>query len=137
MANEKTHEEALKEAAQKEKRKLTRELKKAEIPAHKMKILEPIIENVSWMRVKLDEAREQIKTEAIVVEYDNGGGQKGLRENPFFKGYEQLWKSYMLGMNRILNELPARIEVEEVNKLEEVAPQTVLGFVQDKHRGTA
>lgn len=97
--------------------------------------LQSIIENVAWMKVKLDEAREAVKTSSVVIPYDNGGGQKGLRENPIFKGYESLWKSYMSGMSKILDCLPseqAQVEVEAVE-----TPKTMLELVRDRHRKQA
>ena len=94
--------------------------------------LRPIIENVAWMKVKLDDTREKIKTSSVVVPYDNGGGQKGIRENPLFKGYESLWKSYMTGMCRILECLPAETVAHEEKQVE--SPATVLELVRKKHK---
>lgn len=125
------------EAVGREKRKITRELKRAKISGYKMKILEPIIQNCAWMRVKLDEVREDISLEKITVEYDNGGGQKGIRKNPIFDGYEALWKSYMLGMGRILDCIPDRDEAEEALKVEETRPSTVLDQIRAKQRDTS
>ena len=89
-----------------EKNRITAILNDAGISDRRMQTLAPIIENVSWMRAKLDDSRQLIKNSNIVVPYNNGGGQKGIRENPAFKGYEALWKAYMQGMNRILDTLP-------------------------------
>lgn len=96
--------------------------------------LRPIIENVAWMKVKLDDTREKIKTSSVVVPYDNGGGQKGIRENPLFKGYESLWKSYIAGMDKICAVLPVEVktEVDEIEK-----PATVLEMVRGKHKKNA
>lgn len=109
-------------------------LRNADISDNRIRALSPIIENTAWMKVKLDDTREKIKTSSVVVPYDNGGGQKGIRENPLFKGYESLWKSYMTGMDRILATLPA-----EVQEKEETAekPSTILELVRDKHKKKA
>ena len=74
-----------------------------------------LIENVAWMKVKLDEGRALMEDAPIVIEYDNGGGQKGMRENPLFKGYEALFKTYMSGMSRLLESIP-KIEAEATPK---------------------
>lgn len=121
--------------AKKEIKKLKEILKNLQIPDEKVRILDPIITNTCWMKVKLDEAIEAVKTAEIVVEYNNGGGQSGYRENPWFKGYEALWKSYMLGMARLLDALPDDV-AEEINE-EVEKPQTVLDMVRDKHRKRA
>lgn len=125
---------AFDEAVTKEKRKIIRELKHAKISTHKMKVLEPVIQNCAWMRVKLDEARNGMSQEEIVVDYDNGGGQKGVRKNPFFDGYEALWKAFMLGMSRILDCIPDQEEAEEALKLDETRPATVLDQVLAKQK---
>ena len=125
------------ELVRKEQRKISREIKKAQISEHKMKVIEPVVLNAAFMKVKLDEAREQIKHETITVEYDNGGGQKGIRENPVFKAYEALWKSYMLGMDKILGIIPEEQRQELEEQAEQVKPQTVLDFVRDKKKDSA
>lgn len=95
----------------------------------------PIIENTAWMKVKLDDARALIEDAEIVIEYDNGGGQKGIRENPLFKAYEALWKAYVSGMAQIINILPEE-KAQEVEKTVE-KPKTVLELVRDKHKREA
>lgn len=125
------------ELVKREQRKITRELKRAKISDYNLKILEPVILNSAWMRVQLDEARKQMEGCQIVVEYDNGGGQKGLRENPIFKAYEALWKSFMVGMGRILDAIPAEKQEELTEKIEEVRPQTVLEKIREKKRAGA
>lgn len=101
----------------------------------RLTLLAPVIENVAWMRVQLEEARKDIKTSKVVIKYDNGGGQSGLRENPLFKGYEALWKSYMSGLSKLLDLLPpaeAKATVPEALK-----PKTVLEIVRAKKRKEA
>lgn len=105
------------------------------ISATRRQALSSIIENTAWMRVKLDDAREAVKTSSVVIPYDNGGGQKGLRENPIFKGYESLWKSYMAGMAKILECLPSEQAKETMDTAEN--PKTVLEIVRNKHRKQA
>ena len=46
------------------------------------------------MAARLLEEVEKIPTEPLVMEYDNGGGQSGIRENPFYPAYEKLLSSY-------------------------------------------
>ena len=117
--------------ATEEKNRITAILNDAGISERRMQTLAPIIENVSWMRAKLDDSRQLIKHSNIVVPYDNGGGQKGIRENPAFKGYEALWKAYMQGMNRILDTLPPE-QIQEATDTE-IRPQTVLDAIRAKH----
>lgn len=53
-----------------------------------------LAENVEFMRKKLEETRKGLTKQQVVIAYDNGGGQRGIRENPAFKGYHSLLTSY-------------------------------------------
>lgn len=128
-------EKEIRVRAEEEQNRITAILTEVGISDKRMRLLEPVILNTAWMKAKLDDAREAIKHSQIAIPYDNGGGQRGLRENPLFKGYESLWKSYMQGMNRILDCLPQEvidIETEVVEK-----PKTMLELVREKHRKEA
>ncbi len=122
-------EKDIRKRAVSEKKKLKKLLIAAGTPEERLKIFEPVLDNVSWMKIKLDEAREQIKEENITVEYDNGGGQRGVRENPMFKGYEALWKTYMSGLSSLISGLPESKAalIEESEK-----PQSMLELIRAK-----
>lgn len=122
---------------EKEMKRLKKLLKDAGVSAPRMKMLEPVIENVAWMKIKLDQAREKIKNSGIVMPYDNGGGQTGIRENPAFKGYEALWKSYMAGMSKLLEAMPPEVIEAEEKTEKEQAPVTVLELIRTKHKKEA
>lgn len=115
--------------------RLTTLLEEYGISDKRIKALSTIIENTAWMKNKLDNTREAIKSSSVVIPYDNGGGQKGLRENPLFKGYESLWRSYMAGMSKILESLPP--EVIEQAEAEVEKPATMLELVRKKHKREA
>lgn len=112
----------------KELSRINKLLKNTGVDEKKHKLMLTVIENTVWMKVKLDEAREEIKEESIVVEYDNGGGQKGIRENPVFKAYENLWRSYISGMQRILDMLPE--DKSDTKKAELDKPKNMLEIVR-------
>lgn len=123
-------DDELKKEAKAEEKNITELLDEAGISKSRIKALKSVIENTAWIKVKLDDARGAIKTSSVAIPYDNGGGQKGIRENPLFKGYEALWKSYMLGMTKILDTLPPE-EIE--TKVEIEHPKTMLELVRSKH----
>ena len=127
----------IEQAARKEKNKIRKQLRDAKIPAHKMKLIEATIDNVALMKAKLDEMREQLLTEKAMVDYDNGGGQKGVRENPFFKRYESFFKTYTLGMSEIFECLRDEEGASSTGIDTEISPQTVLNFIQEKRRISA
>lgn len=124
----------IKARAEAEQNRIIELLQDVGISDKRQKLLEPIILNTAWMKAKLDDAREAIKNSQIVISYDNGGGQKGIRENPLFKGYESLWRSYMAGMGKILDSLPQE-QIEQAVEIEK--PATMLELVRNKHRKEA
>ena len=118
--------------SEKEYRRLKNLLKKAGVSKEKLQALDTIIRNTAWMKVNLDEAQESITIGELVTTYNNGGGQRGERENPLFKAYENLWKSYMQGMSTIISAMPE--SVAEVKKEEIEKPKNMLEFVRERKR---
>ncbi len=125
----------IEQIAKDEKQRLTALLFDCKVSEKRIQMLEPVIENTAWMKAKLDDTREAIKSTSVVIPYDNGGGQKGLRENPLFKGYESLWKAYMTGISKIMDALPLEVKKAEAENIE--TPKTVLQLVRAKHKGSA
>lgn len=121
--------------ANRERNRIKKLLNDSGVSERRIKLLEPVIINIAWMKVKLDDAMESIKTSQVVISYDNGGGQKGIRENPLFKGYENLWRSYMQGMDKILECLPEEVAAAAVEEVEK--PKTMLELVRAKHKAEA
>lgn len=73
--------------------------------------------NIIFMEEKLDQARNLIGTTSVAIQYDNGGGQKGIRENPAFKGYGALLKSYMSAIDELEKITGSQAEREAKNAL--------------------
>ena len=76
---------------------------------------ENLIEQIKVMEDKLKEAAEQLPSEDLIVEYNNGGGQSGIRENPFYSAYEKLMACYLKSVNT-LNGLSGN-EVVEIDSV--------------------
>lgn len=60
-----------------------------------------LAESVVFMAEKLEESRKAMKYEPLVVPYDNGGGQTGMRENPHFAAYEKLMNTYTRSLSQL------------------------------------
>ena len=58
------------------------------------KDLQELEAQAEFQRAQLEAARKRLAKEPLVIEYDNGGGQLGTRENPEWLAYEKLLKSY-------------------------------------------
>ncbi len=73
----------------------------ADLPEPSRRMALDLACEVLWQADKLKAARRQIGSKGVAVKYDNGGGQKGERRNPAFDGYNALFKSYVLGLNKL------------------------------------
>lgn len=60
-----------------------------------------LAESVLFMADKLKESRAAMKYEPLVVDYDNGGGQTGIRENPHFTAFEKLMATYSKSLDQL------------------------------------
>ena len=101
-----------KQRVSREHKRLEELLDRADVPKQQRDVLGPVIDNMAWQRVKLDEARAEMQEASVVCEYDNGGGQKGTRENPIFKAYINLWRAYMVGLEKYTSYLPKELQAE-------------------------
>lgn len=59
---------------------------------------ESLAAEVLWQAGKLEDARRLIRSSSVLVEYDNGGGQRGVRKNPAYEAYNQLFASFAKGV---------------------------------------
>ena len=66
----------------------------ARVPAEMRPLVAGLAEDALFMRRKLREARADLEGQKLVIEYDNGGGQTGVRRNPAFDAYNALLRSY-------------------------------------------
>lgn len=65
------------------------------VDADRYPAAEELARNVLWMARGLDRMREEMGDAPACVEYDNGGGQRGTRENPAFAAYHKQLGSFM------------------------------------------
>lgn len=71
------------------------------LPEHEREHVRELAENALFMRGKLEETRIGLSRQQVVIAYDNGGGQTGIRRNPAFDAYEALLKSYQLTLREL------------------------------------
>lgn len=82
--------------------------------------------NIIFMEEKLNQARDLIGSTSVAIQYDNGGGQTGIRENPAYKGFHALLKSYIAAIDQL-----AKLTDDDEAKNEEDSP---LAAVRDNCR---
>lgn len=76
-------------------------LTKDAIPKSLRDVAMPLLHNLAWQKVKLDEARRDLMGESLFVPYDNGGGQSGIREHPGFVAYNKLFTTFSRGIKQL------------------------------------
>lgn len=65
-----------------------------------------LLEQLEFQKKTLQETREKLEGVPIVIPYDHGGGQKGLKKNPAFETYNALMRTY----NATINELKTLLD---------------------------
>lgn len=78
---------------------------------------EVLASQVLAMAEKLAEAERQIGKQDLIIPYDNGGGQSGMRENPFYQAYEKLLASYTKAL-MALRDIIGEEEAENLTSLD-------------------
>lgn len=76
-----------------------------------------LAEAVVFMAEKLEESRATLKHESLVVPYDNGGGQTGIRENPHFTAYEKLLTTYNKSLRQLTEIIEKGAPVKNTSKI--------------------
>lgn len=73
-----------------------------------------LAENVIFQRDKLTQTRKAMQAQGaqLVVAYNNGGGQKGVRKHPIYEAYNQLMANYRKSLAQ-LTDLLQRYGMEE------------------------
>ena len=130
-------EKKLRRRANKEAGRLRGLLFSAGVPQKERDALESVIVNTAWIKEKLEDARLHIADEEITVSYNNGGGQRGVRENPAFKAYESLWRAYLGGVDKILAAIKDADDAGEKICAEDNSPAAVLSLVLANKRAQA
>ena len=62
----------------------------AALPDDQRFIASEMADNYIFLSVRVTELREALDKQPTIITYDNGGGQKGLRENPYLATYNKL-----------------------------------------------
>lgn len=129
----KTDEEnELERDARRETNRLVK-LVRGTIPA-RAQVIRPLCENVGWMKAKLDRARARIGEDDLTVEYQHGKDQSGIMANPALTAYEMLFKSYVSGLVKILDQLPP---AEAQRAIEKEPKKTMLAIIQERREGAS
>lgn len=90
--------------------------------------IDTLTADAAFMRIKLAETREALADQEVVMPYDNGGGQSGIRANPAFGEYEKLSASYLRTLAALDEAKPtATAQVTKLATLRAVAGKRAAG----------
>ena len=78
-----------------------------------------LVKQLQNMAKKLKSVGAKMAEEELIVEYDNGGGQKGIRENPYYPAYEKLLAEYRKTL-LVVEDLIGEQITTEVTSLEDI-----------------
>ena len=128
MQNEEFLQREARKAAERSQARAQTELKRLQrltkdsIPPALRDVAMPILHNVAWQKVKLDEARHDLMGESLFVPYDNGGGQRGIREHPGFVAYNKLFTTFSRGIKQLTDLMD--FDAGEVDELQQYFDET-------------
>ena len=67
----------------------------ASVPEAYREHAKELVEQLEFQKSRLEETRKNLDNAPLVMAYNNGGGQKGIRKNPAFDAYNSLMKTYI------------------------------------------
>ena len=76
------------------------------IPAGKMKLALPLIDQAAFLEVELEDLQKIISTQGTVETYKHGEGQYGKKVGSEVQSYNSLLKSYGIVHKRLTDMLP-------------------------------
>ena len=105
-------------------KRIENELKKLnklyeDLPQNKKDLLEPLIQNASFMKATLEDLQEIINIEGSTDNYKNGENQYGRKPSANLQAYNTLIKNYANTIDKLEKMLPPEA-VKEKSRLEKM-----------------
>ena len=89
------------------------------MPENKQSLLEPLIQNASFMMVTLEDLQEIINSEGSTDEYCNGVNQYGRKISANIQAYNSLAKNYNSVIDKLEKLLPPETKKSKLSELVE------------------
>lgn len=89
----------------------------SELPENKMKLMMPLIQNASFMKVTLEELQATINQEGATDEYCNGANQFGRKQSANIQAYNSLIKNYNAVIDKLDKMLPPDTKRSKLDEL--------------------
>lgn len=104
-----------------------------QLSEHEQQDARELSENILFMRRRLKETRIGLEGQPVVIPYDNGGGQTGIRANPAYGEYEKLLKTYQSAIMCLRHVLG----IEQQQQPAEQKPKSNLSSMRSKFKVVA
>jgi len=92
----------------------------ASLPANKLELCTPLIENAAFMKVTLEDLQDLINSSGVTDEYQNGENQYGRKISADIQAYNSMMKVYTAVIDRLGKMLPP---MKTRSKLEELTDE--------------
>ena len=87
------------------------------LPENKLRLLEPLIQNASFMKATLEDLQEIINKEGMTDEYCNGANQYGKKISANIQAYNSLVKNYNNVIDKLEKLLPPESKHSKLSEL--------------------
>lgn len=74
-------------------------------------------EQLRHLAERIQEEGKLMDREPLIIDYDNGGGQAGIRENPYYPAYEKLLASYVKTLMAAKDLYAEDVEIRHLDNL--------------------
>lgn len=111
MSNIQTKEKQIKA----EKNKLKRIFK--EIDKNKLDFVMTLIDRLAWLNVSVKELEKLIDEQGTMIEYNNGGGQSGMKDNPNVKTLINYTKNITTITKQLVDLVPPNKQKSKLSEL--------------------
>ena len=75
--------------------------------------IDELEKTAEFLRQEIQTARKELEGQPLSVEYDHGGGQCGVRENPAYTAFAKILKSYQA----VITQLDSMTKTEQTEKV--------------------
>ena len=75
--------------------------------------IDELEKTAEFLRKEIQTARKELEGQPLSVEYDHGGGQCGVRENPAYTAFAKILRSYQA----VITQLDSMTKAEQTEKV--------------------
>nr|DAI54020.1 MAG TPA: hypothetical protein [Caudoviricetes sp.] len=89
----------------------------AELPANRLQLVTPLIQNAAFLKITLDDLQIAINQQGCVDLYQNGANQSGRHASAEITAYNNTLKNYQNTIDRLDKMLPAEKRKSKLDAL--------------------